>query len=64
MLGGDVADYSEWKKAEELLGLVYSAGSTATKFGRVDCSAIIGVILGVFHYNELNYLPEEPFLQV
>jgi GPH family glycoside/pentoside/hexuronide:cation symporter len=32
MMLGD-ADYSEWKIAEELLGLIYSAGSTATKFG-------------------------------
>ena len=48
---GDVADYSEWKNNRRATGLVYSAGSTATKFGGGIAGAIIGVILGAFHYN-------------
>ncbi|MCL4145921.1 UNVERIFIED_CONTAM: hypothetical protein GTU68_050235 [Idotea baltica] len=48
---GDVADYSEWKNKRRATGLVYSAGSTATKFGGGIAGAVIGLILGAFHYN-------------
>ena len=48
---GDVADYSEWKNNRRATGLIYSAGSTATKFGGGIAGAIIGLILGAFHYN-------------
>lgn len=48
---GDAADYSEWKNGRRATGLVYSAGSFATKFGGGIAGAIIGFILGAFHYN-------------
>lgn len=48
---GDAADYSEWKNSRRATGLVYSAGSFATKFGGGIAGAIIGLILGAFHYD-------------
>lgn len=48
---GDAADYSEWKNGRRATGLVYSAGSFATKFGGGVAGAIIGLILGAYHYN-------------
>ncbi|WP_297707874.1 MFS transporter [uncultured Eudoraea sp.] len=48
---GDAADYSEWKNNRRATGLVYSAGSFATKFGGGIAGAIIGLILGAFNYN-------------
>ncbi|MDB9948809.1 MFS transporter [Porticoccaceae bacterium] len=51
---GDAADYSEWKNGRRATGLVYSAGSFATKFGGGIAGAIIGLILGAFHYNGLD----------
>ena len=48
---GDVADYSEYKNNRRATGLIYSAGSFATKFGGGIAGAIIGLILGFFHYN-------------
>jgi glycoside/pentoside/hexuronide:cation symporter, GPH family len=48
---GDAADYSEYKNGRRATGLVYSAGSFATKFGGGIAGAIIGLILAAFHYN-------------
>lgn len=48
---GDAADYSEFKNGRRATGLIYSAGSFATKFGGGIAGAIIGLILGAFHYN-------------
>ncbi len=48
---GDVADYSEFKNGRRATGLIYSAGSFATKFGGGIAGAIIGLILGAYHYN-------------
>jgi len=48
---GDAADYSEYKNGRRATGLVYSAGSFATKFGGGIAGAIIGFILGSFSYN-------------
>ncbi|PKQ45055.1 MFS transporter [Confluentibacter flavum] len=48
---GDAADYSEWKNGRRATGLIYSAGSFATKFGGGIAGAIIGLVLGMFHYN-------------
>lgn len=48
---GDAADYSEWKNGRRATGLVYSAGSFATKFGGGLAGAIIGMVLGAFNYN-------------
>ncbi|MEM8927747.1 MAG: MFS transporter [Bacteroidota bacterium] len=48
---GDAADYSEWKNGRRATGLVYSAGSFATKFGGGVAGAIIGLILGAYHYS-------------
>jgi GPH family glycoside/pentoside/hexuronide:cation symporter len=48
---GDAADYSEYKNGRRATGLVYSAGSFATKFGGGLAGAIIGVVLAVFHYD-------------
>ena len=48
---GDVADYSEYKNGRRATGLIYSAGSFATKFGGGIAGAIIGMVLGIFHYN-------------
>jgi len=47
---GDAADYSEFKNGRRATGLVYSAGSFATKFGGGIAGAIIGMILGAFGY--------------
>lgn len=48
---GDVADYSEYKNGRRATGLIYSAGSFATKFGGGIAGAIIGFILGSYGYN-------------
>ena len=51
---GDAADYSEFKNGRRATGLVYSAGSFATKFGGGIAGAIIGLVLAAFHYNGQN----------
>lgn len=48
---GDAADYSEFINKRRATGLVYSAGSFATKFGGGLAGAIIGFVLAAFHYN-------------
>jgi len=48
---GDAADYSEFKNGRRATGLIYSAGSFATKFGGGIAGAIIGFVLAAFHYN-------------
>jgi GPH family glycoside/pentoside/hexuronide:cation symporter len=48
---GDAADYSEYKNGRRATGLVYSAGSFATKFGGGIAGAIIGFVLSAFNYN-------------
>lgn len=48
---GDAADYSEYKNHRRATGLVYSAGSFSTKFGGGVAGAIIGFVLGAFHYD-------------
>jgi len=48
---GDAADYSEFKNGRRATGLVYSAGSFATKFGGGIAGAIIGFVLASFNYN-------------
>jgi GPH family glycoside/pentoside/hexuronide:cation symporter len=48
---GDAADYSEFRNGRRATGLVYSAGSFATKFGGGIAGAIIGLILSLFRYN-------------
>lgn len=48
---GDAADYSEWKNGRRATGLIYSAGSLATKFGGGIGAAIIGFVLAYFNYN-------------
>jgi glycoside/pentoside/hexuronide:cation symporter, GPH family len=48
---GDAADYSEYINGRRATGLVYSAGSFATKFGGGIAGAIIGMVLAAFHYN-------------
>ncbi len=48
---GDAADYSEFKNNRRATGLIYSAGSFATKFGGGIAGAIIGLVLGAFHYS-------------
>jgi len=48
---GDAADYSEFKNGRRATGLIYSAGSFATKFGGGIAGAIIGLVLGAFHYS-------------
>ena len=48
---GDAADYSEYKNNRRATGLIYSAGSFATKFGGGIAGAIIGLVLGMYHYN-------------
>jgi GPH family glycoside/pentoside/hexuronide:cation symporter len=51
---GDAADYSEFRNGRRATGLVYSAGSFATKFGGGFAGAIIGLVLAAFHYNGQN----------
>jgi GPH family glycoside/pentoside/hexuronide:cation symporter len=51
---GDAADYSEFKNGRRATGLVYSAGSFATKFGGGIAGAIIGFVLAAFNYNGQN----------
>lgn len=48
---GDVADYSEFKNGRRATGLIYSAGSFATKFGGGIAGWIIGVVLAKYGYD-------------
>ncbi len=48
---GDAADFSEFKNGRRATGLVYSAGSFATKFGGGVAGAIVGLVLAAFQYN-------------
>lgn len=47
---GDAADYSEYTNGRRATGLVYSAGSFATKFGGGIAGALIGLVLGIYGY--------------
>jgi GPH family glycoside/pentoside/hexuronide:cation symporter len=51
---GDAADFSEFKNGRRATGLVYSAGSFATKFGGGIAGAIIGFVLSAFNYDGQN----------
>jgi GPH family glycoside/pentoside/hexuronide:cation symporter len=51
---GDAADYSEYKNGRRATGLIYSAGSFATKFGGGIAGAIIGGVLALYNYNGQN----------
>lgn len=48
---GDAADYSEFKNGRRATGLIYSAGSFATKFGGGIAGAIIGFVLASYNYD-------------
>lgn len=48
---GDAADYSTFVNGRRATGLVYSAGSFATKFGGGVAGWLIGVVLGAYGYN-------------
>ena len=56
---GDVADFSEYINGRRATGLVYSAGSFATKFGGGVAGAIIGFVLASFNYNGKDNLAVE-----
>ncbi|MEM9987763.1 MAG: MFS transporter, partial [Bacteroidota bacterium] len=51
---GDAADYSEFQHQRRATGLVYSAGSFATKFGGGIAGVIIGAILAAYRYDGLD----------
>jgi len=51
---GDTADYSEYVNGRRATGLVYSAGSFATKFGGGIAGAIVGAILAYYGYEGGN----------
>lgn len=51
---GDLADYSEYKNGRRATGLVYSAGSFATKFGGVLLRRDYRAGLGRFSYDGMN----------
>ncbi|MDE5419023.1 MFS transporter [Labilibaculum sp. DW002] len=53
---GDAADYSEFKNGRRATGLIYSAGSFATKFGGGVAGAIIGFVLAAFHYSGQDHV--------
>ncbi|MGN0854525.1 MAG: MFS transporter [Kiritimatiellia bacterium] len=48
---GDVADYSAFVNGRRATGLVYSAGSFATKFGGGVAGWLIGIVLGKYGYD-------------
>jgi len=48
---GDAADYSEFKNGRRATGLIYSAGSFATKFGGGIAALVISFVLTMFSYN-------------
>lgn len=56
---GDAADYSEYVNGRRATGLVYSAGSFATKFGGGIAGAIIGWVLNTYGYNGQDSLAIE-----
>jgi GPH family glycoside/pentoside/hexuronide:cation symporter len=56
---GDVADFSEFKNGRRATGLIYSAGSFATKFGGGIAGAIIGFVLAYFNYDGKDTLAVE-----
>ncbi len=48
---GDAADYSEFRNKRRATGLVYAAGSFASKFVRAIGGAIIGFVLTIYNYD-------------
>ncbi len=56
---GDSADYSEFINGRRATGLIYSAGSFATKMGGGIAGAIIGFVLAYFNYNGQNAVAVE-----
>ena len=48
---GDAADYSEYTNGRRATGLVYSAGSFASKFGGGLAGVMIGFVLSRYGYN-------------
>ncbi|MCY1720356.1 MFS transporter [Prolixibacteraceae bacterium Z1-6] len=53
---GDAADYSEFKNGRRATGLIYSAGSFATKFGGGIAGIIIGFVLAAFNYSGQDHV--------
>lgn len=51
---GDVADYSEYVNGRRATGLVYSAGSFATKFAGGISIWIIGLVLAMYNYDGMD----------
>ncbi len=51
---GDAADFSEYVHGRRATGLVYSAGSFATKFGGGVAGFIVGVVLAKYGYEGTN----------
>lgn len=51
---GDAADFSEWKNGRRATGLIYSAGSFATKFGGGIAGFIIMQVFALYGYNGLD----------
>lgn len=51
---GDAADFSEFKNGRRATGLVYSAGSFATKFGGGLAGVVIGGILAAYSYDGMD----------
>ena len=51
---GDAADFSEYVHGRRATGLVYSAGSFATKFGGGVAGFIVGVVLAKYGYDGTN----------
>ena len=51
---GDAADFSEWKNGRRATGLVYSAGSFASKFGGGIAGFIVMYVLTLFGYDGLK----------
>ncbi|MDR1729580.1 MAG: MFS transporter [Prevotellaceae bacterium] len=47
---GDAADYSDYKNGRRATGLIYSAGSFATKFGGGVAGIITGAVLSCYGY--------------
>lgn len=60
---GDSSDYSEWKTGRRAMGLIYSTGTFAMKFGGGVAGGIIGFVLTAYNYDGMSEMTSTEALE-